>query len=238
MASEWLKIQSLSFGYNSQPLFHDLNITVSSDLAIVGILGVSGIGKTSLLNLIAGFEKPLQGMIYVHDERVMKPSASRPVVFQDHNLFPWKNVRKNIELGLRVKKISRYQRRVEVNNLLDAMALKDCANLYPRELSGGMQQRVGRARAMAVTPQCILMDEPFSALDDTTRKSVRSYFKSTLEVNKTTAIIVTHDTAEAMELCNLLIVINDVGDVSTVETKSINIESLRTILSPSAGSVA
>ena len=231
MASRWLEIENLSFGYTTRPLFHDLNISVSNDLPIVGILGPSGIGKTSLLNLIAGFEIASQGSISVHDVIVKRPSASRPVVFQDHNLFPWKNVSKNIELGLRAKKCKKADRREMVNNLLVAMGLKECAEQYPHELSGGMQQRVGLARAMAVSPQCILMDEPFSALDDTTRKSVRGYFKRTLEVNNTNAIIVTHDAGEAMELCDYLIVINGAGEVTTVETKTIDLESLRNILS-------
>ncbi|GMR05688.1 MAG: taurine ABC transporter ATP-binding subunit [Gammaproteobacteria bacterium] len=233
MNDRWLNIANLSFGYPSRPLFHELSLSVSTDQPIVGILGPSGIGKTTLLNLIAGFEMAMKGSICVHDEIVKRPSANRPVVFQDHNLFPWKSVSKNIELGLLATKISRADRREKVCNLLEAMGLEQCAELYPRELSGGMQQRVGLARAMAVSPQCILMDEPFSALDETTRKSVRDFFKRTLEANKTNAIIVTHDAGEAMVLCDYLIVINSVGKVTTVETNMIDLESLRIVLSNS-----
>jgi len=234
MSDGWLDIENLSFGHTSRPLFHELNISVSAHLPIVGILGPSGIGKTSLLNLIAGFQIATEGKICVHGEIVKGPSASRPVVFQDHNLFPWKNVSKNIELGLRVKHLSKGVRHKKVINLLKAMGLSECALQYPRELSGGMQQRVGLARAMAVSPQCILMDEPFSALDESTRKSVRGYFKSTLEENNTNAIIVTHDAAEAMGLCDFLIVIVGLGNVRTVETKSIELTNLRNMLSNSS----
>ena len=233
MNDGWLNIEDLSFGYPSRPLFRELSLSVSADQPIVGILGPSGIGKTTLLNLIAGFEMAKKGSICVHNEIVKGPSANRPVVFQDHNLFPWKSVSKNIELGLRAAKINRLDRRKKVNNLLEAMGLEQCADQYPRELSGGMQQRVGLARAMAVSPQCILMDEPFSALDEVTRKSVRDYFKHTLDTNCTNAIIVTHNGEEAMELCDYLIVINSVGKVTTVETNMINIEDLRIMLSNS-----
>jgi NitT/TauT family transport system ATP-binding protein len=233
MKDGWLTIENLSFGYPSRPLFHELSLSISTDYPIVGILGPSGIGKTTLLNLIAGFEMASQGSICVHDEIVTGPSANRPVVFQDHNLFPWKSVSKNIELGLRATNTSRAERQKKVNNLLKAMGLEECAEQYPRELSGGMQQRVGLARAMAVTPQCILMDEPFSALDEATRKSVRDFFKLTLESNSTNAIIVTHDAGEAIELCDYLIIINSVGKVTTVETSTIDLESMRIMLSNS-----
>ncbi len=230
----WLKIENLSFGHNANPLFSELNISVSRSFSIVGILGPSGIGKTSLLSLIAGFTTASTGKICVHGKIVKGPSSHRPVVFQDHNLFPWKNVSKNIELGLRAKKWNKVDRREKVDNLLNAMGLTECARKYPYELSGGMQQRVGLARAMAVTPQCILMDEPFSALDDSTRVSVREYFKSTLEKNQTNAIIVTHDPDEAVKLCDYFIVIKGVGDIFTVEKENIDAVGLREELAHSS----
>jgi NitT/TauT family transport system ATP-binding protein len=233
MTDEWLKIESLSFGYSTSQLFSELSLTVPVDCPIVGILGPSGIGKTTLLNLIAGFEVATKGSIRVHDEVVNKPSANRPVVFQEHNLFPWKTVSKNIEPGLCAMKLKKPDRREKVYNLLDAMGLGQCGSRYPRELSGGMQQRVGLARAMAVSPQCILMDEPFSALDEATRESVRNFFKQTLETNSTNAIIVTHDAAEALEICDYLIIINSKGKVTAIESNMIDLGNLRIVLSDS-----
>lgn len=233
MSNEWLKIENLSFAYSSSQLFNELSLTVPVDCPIVGILGPSGIGKTTLLNLIAGFETASSGTISVYDEVVKKASANRPVVFQDHNLFPWKTVSKNIELGLCTMKLQKPDRLEKVHNLLNAMGLGQSGDLYPRELSGGMQQRVGLARAMAVSPQCILMDEPFSALDETTRESVRRFFKQTLKTNSTNAVIVTHDAAEALEMCDYLIVIKNRGRVTTIKSSVIDLENLRNVLSDS-----
>ena len=229
----WLIIERLSFAYPNRRLFDSLDLSVSSDLQIVGILGPSGVGKTSLLNLIAGFETASQGSIRLHGEVVTKPSATRPVVFQDHNLFPWKSVAKNIELGPRALGIAVAERRNQVKGLLEAMGLEQCAGQYPRQLSGGMQQRVGLARAMAVAPRCVLMDEPFSALDEVTRKSVRSYFKRTLVANNTKAVIITHDASEAMELCDYLIVVTGFDKVTNVEASNIDLKSLRRLLAGS-----
>lgn len=231
MINGWLDIAHLSFEYPSRPLFHDLCLSVSTEFRIVGILGPSGIGKSTLLGLIAGYQKPSHGTISVNGEIVTNPSAKRPVVFQDHNLFPWKSVYKNIELGLRAKKIPKAERKRRIIDLLNAMGMGSSAEMYPRELSGGMQQRVGLARAMAVSPTCILMDEPFSALDKATRNSVRKFFKHTLERNNTNAIIVTHNAEEAMELCDYLIVIRDAGKVSTIEKKVIDLNDLHEMLS-------
>ena len=141
----------------------------------VSIIGPSGCGKTTLLNLVGGFLRPSRGRVLLDDEPVQGPGPDRGVIFQEYGVFPWLTVRGNIEFGLRLAaaRVTGPQRTEIVDRYMALMGLADFADHYPKHLSGGMRQRLALARAYAVRPEFLLMDEPFGALDAQTRTAVR-----------------------------------------------------------------
>jgi sulfonate transport system ATP-binding protein len=171
----------------------------------VAVLGPSGCGKSTLLNVIAGFEQPSQGTVRVAGRLVTEPSPARPVVFQQHSLFPWMNALDNVAFGLRMAGDARARERAR--HYLELVGLSDFADRYPAQLSGGMQQRVGLARALAVEPQVLLMDEPFGALDAQTRALMQEQLLRLWERWRHTVVFVTHDIDEAIFLADRVVVL-------------------------------
>lgn len=172
----------------------------------VCLLGPSGCGKTTLLNCIAGFVVVDDGTIEVSGRTVDGPGADRGVVFQDHALFPWFTVRDNVEMGPRLRGASRVERRHISDRYLDLVGLVDKASLYPGQLSGGMKQRVGIARALANAPRVLLMDEPFGALDAMTRQQMQRDLLEIWQTERKTVVFVTHDVQEAAYLADRIVV--------------------------------
>lgn len=173
------------------------------------ILGPSGSGKTTVLNLIAGFEQPTTGTVKVNGALVTAPSWQRAVVFQEHALFPWLTAAKNIEFGLQMKNVAPAQRREIVQEYIDVVGLKGFENKYPKELSGGMKQRVGIARALAVDSQIVIMDEPLGSLDAQTRSEMQDELLRILQhEKKKTVVLVTHSIEEALKLGNAILVLS------------------------------
>nr|WP_245632714.1 ABC transporter ATP-binding protein [Alicyclobacillus kakegawensis] len=166
------------------------------------LLGPSGCGKSTLLNMMAGFVEPTRGDIFVHDQPVRRPGPDRGMVFQhpDASLFPWLNVRQNVEFGLKMKHMKREERRLISNRFLDMVGLSEHETKFPHELSGGMKQRLQLARVLANDPEILLMDEPFGALDAQTRSVMQAELvRIWLHTNKTVAFV-THDLNEAILL--------------------------------------
>lgn len=162
------------------------------------VVGTSGCGKSTLLYLIGGFLKPSKGVVKIDGKVVSEPSASVGIVFQRYSLFPWLSVLRNVTFGLEEKKIEK-KKRVEIaRHYLRMVQLEGFENKYPRELSGGMQQRVAIAQTLACDPQVILMDEPFGALDAQTRKMMQTELLRIWEKEKKTILFVTHDVEEAI----------------------------------------
>lgn len=166
----------------------------------VVIVGPSGCGKSSLLYLTAGLNTPTEGEIKVGENIVKAPGAERGMVFQGYTLFPWMTVRKNIEFGLKQKKMPVVQRKVIVDKYIREVGLENFADHYPKQLSGGMKQRVAIARALANDPKILLMDEPFGALDSQTRMQMQQLLLQVWEHSKKTVVFVTHDIDEAIML--------------------------------------
>lgn len=164
------------------------------------IVGSTGCGKTTLLNIIAGFETPTKGEVFVDARQVNAPSWQRTMVFQEYALFPWYTVRKNIEFGLEIKKVEKNKRKEKVDVLIDLVELKGFEDAYPRELSGGMRQRVAIVRALAVEPSLLLMDEPFGSVDAQTRENLQDILLKLWFKTKNTILFVTHSIDEAVKL--------------------------------------
>jgi len=174
------------------------------------ILGHSGCGKTTLLTIMAGFEQPTAGEILVDCKPVGKPSWQRTVIFQDYALFPWMTVAENVAFGLEMKKIAAPERAEIVEQNIRLVGLRGFEGRYPHQLSGGMKQRVSIARAFAVDPQVLLMDEPFGALDAQNRSRMQEELGRLLaqeDLCAKTMVLVTHSIEESLLLSDRIIVL-------------------------------
>lgn len=208
-----LHIQALSHGFPTRSgwtdVLHNINLRIA-DGEFVCLVGPSGCGKSTLLNAIGGFIMPTKGVVELDREPVRGPSGDRVVVFQDvHNsLFPWMTVRENVEFGLKMRNVGRKERRIKVDALLQLVRLKEHDDKFPDELSGGMKQRVQIARALAVEPQVLLMDEPFAALDAQTRRAMQSELLRIWQQTKTSIFFITHDIIEAVTLADRIAIMS------------------------------
>ncbi len=166
----------------------------------VSIIGPSGCGKSTVLNVIAGFTRPSGGRVQVDGKDVLEPGVDRGVVFQQYSLFPWMTVRKNVEFGLKAQGMSRSQRETFARTYLSLTGLLAFENHFPDALSGGMKQRVGIVRALVTSPQVLLMDEPFGALDAQTRVVMQEILTNMWQRQKISVLFITHDIEEAIFL--------------------------------------
>ena len=189
-----------------------MNLEVA-DGEFICVLGHSGCGKSTLLNLIAGYIRPDNGLIMVNENEVMGPSARRGVVFQEHALFPWYTVSQNIAFGPAVNGKSKQAAMEIASKYVSMVGLEGYENSYPSSLSGGMQQRVGIARALANNPEILLMDEPLGALDALTRESMRQELLRIWIELKPTIVFITHSISEAVYLADRVVVLNS-GEVN------------------------
>jgi NitT/TauT family transport system ATP-binding protein len=183
----------------------EISLTVSEG-ELITIVGPSGCGKSSFLNLVAGFMQASRGTLLLDGRRIEGPGADRGVVFQEHALFPWMTVRKNVMYGLRVNRVPRAEADRRVAELLDLIGLARFADAWPKALSGGMKQRVAIARALANQPRMLLMDEPFAALDAQTRRFLQGELLRIWEMTGTTILFVTHSIDEAVLLSDRIVV--------------------------------
>jgi NitT/TauT family transport system ATP-binding protein len=186
---------------------HDVSFTVGVS-EFVCVLGQSGCGKTTLLNLLAGFLVPTQGEILVDGRAVSGKGGDRGVVFQDFaQLFPWRTAQRNVEFGLEMRNVPVAERREIALRYLRLVRLEPFAGAYPHQLSGGMQQRVAIARALAYDPSVLLMDEPFAALDAMTREEMQRLLVEVWQKTRKTVVYVTHNVAEAVYLADRIVVL-------------------------------
>ena len=202
----------------------DVNLEIESS-SFVSLLGPSGCGKTTLLRIIADLIAPTSGSVSVGG---MSPTQARMarklgMVFQSAVLYDWRSVLKNVEMPLEIMHLPKGERRDRAEHMLEMVGLKDFAHRYPYELSGGMQQRVSIARALAVNPGILLMDEPFSALDEFTREKLHDDLLGIWKENKMTVVFVTHNISESVYLSDKVVVMSPhPGRVSAVLDISLN----------------
>ena len=183
----------------------DLDIMENEFICVVG---PSGCGKSTLLNIIAGLLEPTSGAVYVNGKKVEGTGTERGVVFQQYALFPWLTVMKNVMFGLKLKGMSDEEEKKIAMKYIKMVELEDFVDSYPKELSGGMKKRVAIARAYAVQPEVLLMDEPFGALDAQTRTQLQSELIRTWQEEKKTCFFITHDVEEAIILATKVIVMS------------------------------
>ena len=181
------------------------------------LLGPSGCGKSTLLNALAGFERVSSGSVQIDGREVTEPSINNITIFQNYGLLPWRNVLKNIELGLESKKVPKEEREKAARRYLELVGLSGYEKRYPKQLSGGQQQRVAIARGLAVDPDIIFMDEPFGALDAITRMKLQEDILKISREEKKTIIFVTHDIEEAVFLADRIVVMMaDPGRIKSI----------------------
>jgi NitT/TauT family transport system ATP-binding protein len=198
---------SKSFLHNGAqlPVLSDLSLTVK-DLEFVVLLGPSGCGKSTLLRIIDGLETCDTGAVFLDGQDVTgKSGGGRGMVFQAGELFPWRTALQNVEFGLEVAGVAKAERRDIARRYIDLVGLSKFENAYPHQLSGGMQQRVGIARALAIRPQLLLMDEPYGALDVMTRDLLQIELLRIWESERKTVIFVTHSIEEAIFLADRIV---------------------------------
>jgi len=206
-----LKIQDLSKSFNREDgsemaALDHLSLDIA-DKEFVCVLGSSGCGKTTLLRLIAGLDQDREGQIILDGEEMHGPSPKIGFVFQEYSLFPWRTVIDNIVFGLEMNGVGREERYRTAERYLELVGLKQFRNSYPSELSGGMRQRVAVARALALEPVLLLMDEPFGALDAQTRNMLQKELLVIWEKTRKTIVFITHSVDEAVFLADRIIVL-------------------------------
>lgn len=204
-----IHIRSIDFAYSSVlPLFENFSLKISRG-ETWAILGPSGCGKTTLLYLLAGLRFPSRGKVEIDGERLVRPRPQSGLILQDYGLLPWSTVRENVELGLRVRKFYRadgthapvdFQPGNSVAYWLERLGINDVADKYPSQISGGQRQRTAIARTLALEPDLLLMDEPFSSLDAVTREDLQNLTLSLCAEKKLTLVVVTHSIEEALVL--------------------------------------
>jgi nitrate/nitrite transport system ATP-binding protein len=245
MGSKYLQIQNVAQTFKTAKgdflALREINLNVAKG-EFVSLIGHSGCGKSTLLNLIAGLTMPTQGTLICANREIAGPGPERAVVFQNHSLLPWLTCFENIYLGVervfghssvvdrRVKE-SKTELIDRTNAALEMVGLSHAAQKRPGEISGGMKQRVGIARALAMQPQVLLMDEPFGALDALTRAKLQDELLAIVANTKSTVVMVTHDVDEAVLLSDKIVMMTN-GPAATIgEVLGINLPRPRSRIS-------
>lgn len=201
-----LKAENITLTYPNQDVSVLKNINLDiPESSLTVILGESGCGKTTLLNILAGFQKVNSGVVKIDDEVLVSPDARRAVVFQEHALLPWLSVADNVGFSLKLKGLKTSEIKTQVDSILNTVGLSHVANSNIWELSGGMKQRVGIARALISHAPFILLDEPFAALDAFTRENMQEFVLNLWIKENKGFFLITHDIEEALLLSNQLV---------------------------------
>ena len=213
-ARERIRFQNVSMQFPTDggllDVVSDMTFSISQG-EFIALVGPSGCGKTTLMNMAAGFVKPTSGRVTLDDKEITGPGPDRGVMFQEYGVFPWLTVEQNIAFGLGLKasgNISAAERKTIVERYLTLMGLTDFRKAYPKTLSGGMRQRLALARAYAVHPEFVLMDEPFGALDAQTRSAMHDLLLEILHAEDKTVLLITHSVEEAVYLASKVLVIS------------------------------
>jgi nitrate/nitrite transport system ATP-binding protein len=219
--TRFLEIENLVKSYQAADgsefvVLNKVNLTVRED-EYISVIGHSGCGKSTLLKIVAGLEKATSGSVRLEGREIRKPGAERMMVFQHYSLLPWLTVRENIRLAVDevLRKATRAEKISLVNEHLAMVNLTAAADKYPDEISGGMKQRVGIARALAIRPKMLLMDEPFGALDALTRGKLQRQVLDIWEKQRQAVMMITHDVDEAIYMSDRIVLMTN-GPSATI----------------------
>ncbi|MEW6491046.1 MAG: nitrate ABC transporter ATP-binding protein [Cyanobacteriota bacterium] len=211
----FLEIENVVMSYPSPDggelvILDGINLTIREN-EFISVIGHSGCGKSTLLKMVAGLEKPTSGAVWLEGKEVRKPGAERMMVFQHYSLLPWLTVQENVRLAVDevYKKASPIEKKQIVSEHLAMVNLTPAANKYPDEISGGMKQRVGIARALAIRPKMLLMDEPFGALDALTRGKLQKQVLDIWESHRQAVMMITHDVDEAIYMSDRIVMMSN-----------------------------
>ncbi|GET42690.1 ABC transporter ATP-binding protein [Microseira wollei] len=217
----FLEIENLYKSYKNADgsefvVLRDVNLTIGED-EFISVIGHSGCGKSTLLKIVAGLEKATAGGVRLDGKEIRKPGSERMMVFQHYGLLPWLTVRENIRLAVDevLKNANRAEKISIVNEHLAMVNLTAAADKYPDEISGGMKQRVGIARALATRPKMLLMDEPFGALDALTKRKLQKQVLDIWESHKQAVMMITHDVDEAIYMSDRIVLMTN-GPAATI----------------------
>jgi NitT/TauT family transport system ATP-binding protein len=205
MRKDKVVFRNVSMSFGSVHVLDDVNLEVREG-ELVCLLGPSGCGKSTLLNIVGGFIEPAEGEVTIDGKRVTGPDPRRIFVFQERGVFPWLTVEQNIGFGL--FRQGEEEKRARIAHYVKLVGLGGFERSYPRELSGGMKQRLEVARALAVNPDVLYLDEPFGALDSITRLQMRRELLRIWEAEKKTILFVTHDIEESVQLADRVVVLS------------------------------
>ncbi|MEG4961624.1 MULTISPECIES: nitrate ABC transporter ATP-binding protein [unclassified Microcoleus] len=218
---EFLEINNLFKSYTNADgsefsVLDKINLSIGEN-EYISVIGHSGCGKSTLLKIVAGLEKQSDGIVTLEGKEIRKPGADRMMVFQHYGLLPWLTVRENIRLAVDevLRSLSRSEKISLVNEHLAMVNLTAAADKYPDEISGGMKQRVGIARALAIRPKMLLMDEPFGALDALTRGKLQKQVLDIWENHRQAAMMITHDVDEAIYMSDRIVLMTN-GPAATI----------------------
>lgn len=204
-------VENISKSFGNYQALSQVNLEIKNG-SLVGLLGPSGSGKSTLLRIVAGLEMPDSGRIWLEGQDATELSLQQReigFVFQHYALFPHLTVSKNISFGLDIRNVDTSLKKQRVQELLQLVQLEKFADRYPHQLSGGQRQRIALARALAVEPKVLLLDEPFAALDAKIRKQLRGWLRTLHQQISVTTVFVTHDHQEAMELAHEIVILDN-----------------------------
>ena len=216
---KYLSVEGLGMSFGSSPVLVGIDLTIRKG-EFVSLIGHSGCGKSTLLNLVSGLLKPTTGTVLLADKHIDGPGPDRGVVFQNHSLLPWLTCFGNVYLA--VERVFPDRRRERTHAALELVGLSHAENKYPHQISGGMKQRVGIARALAMEPKVLLLDEPFGALDALTRATLQDELMRIVARTGSTVLMVTHDVDEAVLLSERVVMMTNgpearIGEILTVD---------------------
>lgn len=202
-----IELEGVSKRYGDMLALDNVSLRIEKGEFVV-IVGASGCGKSTILNMIAGFDHPSEGLVKVEGRQVTEVSPNTGMVFQQYALFPWLSVLDNIAYGLKMKGMKKAERRAIAQQFVDMVGLKGFENAYPKQLSGGMKQRVTIARVLANDPAVMLFDEPFAALDAMTRQVLQEELVRIYEQSGKTIVFITHSIDEALMLSSRILIMS------------------------------
>ena len=233
MSEKFLQIQNVGKSFDlpdggEYVALTDVSIDIKTN-EVISIIGHSGCGKSTILNIVAGLDEASSGALFLEDKLITEPGPERAVVFQNHSLLPWLNVFENIEMAVKkvMPNLTISERQQRVKKFIDMVNLEPAMFKTPSEISGGMKQRVGIARALAISPKVLLMDEPFGALDSLTRASLQEHLMRIQRKLQNTVIIITHDVDEAVLLSDRIIMMTNGPEATIGEILEVNLPKER-----------